>query len=244
MIIILAIVFFIVLIISLYFLFKKKEVVIEEEIVLMNVSSEVDNETEREVVEVEDIEIVPELEKAVDLILDEPQEIENESVLGEFELDKQLIKNADESKLDKEVKVNIEKIGGDEKLKLSINISSKTEKVLLKKISDFESSRGFLNKEVNLNFLSKKFNTNTKYLSEIIKSYKNKNFNQYLNELRIDYLIDQLNTNEKVLNTKISFLASDFGFNSHSSFSTIFTQYIGKSPSEYIKELKQSKLNK
>lgn len=239
MIIILAIVFFIVLIVSLYFLFKKKEVVVEEELVLMNVSSEIDNEIEKEV---EEIKIIPELEKTVDLILDEPQKIENESVLGELE--KELIKNVDEPKLDKDVNVNNEKIGEDEKLKLSINISSKTEKVLLKKIADFENSRGFLNKEVNLNFLAKEFNTNTKYLSEIIKSYKNKNFNQYLNELRIDDLIEQLNTNEKVLNTKVSFLASDFGFNSHSSFSTIFTQYVGKSPSEYIKELKQNKLIK
>lgn len=244
MIIILAVVFFIVLIVSLYFLFKKKEVVIEEEIVLMNVSSEVDNETEREVGEIEEVEIIPELEKTVDLLLDEPQEIENESVLDEVELEKPLIKSVDEPKFDKEVKVDIEKVVEDEKLKLSINISSKTEKVLLKKIADFENSKGFLNKEVNLNFLAKKFNTNTKYLSEIIKRYKNKNFNQYLNELRIDYLIEQLNTNEKVLNTKVSFLASDFGFNSHSSFSTIFTQYVGKSPSEYIKELKQVKLNK
>ena len=86
MIIILAIVFFIVLIVSLYFLFKKKEVVVEEELVLMNVSSEIDNEIEKEV---EEIKIIPELEKTVDLILDEPQEIENESVLGELELEKE-----------------------------------------------------------------------------------------------------------------------------------------------------------
>ena len=128
--------------------------------------------------------------------------------------------------------------------KLNINISSKTEKVLLKKLESFEKSKDFLKKDVNLNNLSKQFDTNTKYLSEIIKSYKNKNFNQYLNELRINYLIDQLNNNEKVLNTKVSYLASDFGFNSHSSFSTLFTQYVGQSPSEYIKALKDAKKEK
>ncbi len=62
-----------------------------------------------------------------------------------------------------------------------------------------------------------------------------------MNELRINYLIDQLNTNDKVLNTKVSYLASDFGFSSHSSFSTLFTQYMGQSPSEYIKQLKDQK---
>lgn len=125
--------------------------------------------------------------------------------------------------------------------KLNINISSKTERQLIKKLEAFEKNKGFLKKDVNLNNLAKQFDTNTKYLSEIIKSYKNKNFNHYLNELRINYLIDQLNTNDKVLNTKVSYLASDFGFSSHSSFSTLFTQYMGQSPSEYIKQLKDQK---
>lgn len=133
---------------------------------------------------------------------------------------------------------------GEVQPKLTINISSKTEKVLLKKLEAFEKSKDFLKKDVNLNNLANKFDTNTKYLSEIIKSYKNKNFNQYLNELRIHHLIEQLNTNDKVLNTKVSYLASDFGFNSHSSFSTLFTQYVGQSPSEYIKALKKSKKEK
>lgn len=127
------------------------------------------------------------------------------------------------------------------KPKVNVNISSKTEKLLLKKLEQFEESKAFIKKDVNLNKLAKDFDTNTKYLSEIIKSYKNKNFNQYLNELRINYLIDQLNTNEKVLNTKVSYLASDIGFSSHSTFTTLFTQYIGQSPSEYIKALKEKK---
>ena len=129
----------------------------------------------------------------------------------------------------------------EQKTKVNVNISSKTEKLLLKKLEHFEVSKGFIKKDVNLNKLAKEFDTNTKYLSEIIKSYKNKNFNQYLNELRINYLIDQLNSNDKVLNTKVSYLASDIGFSSHSTFTTLFTQYIGQSPSEYIKALKEKK---
>lgn len=128
-----------------------------------------------------------------------------------------------------------------EEPKLSISISSKTEKILLHKLQEFEESKGFIKKDVNLNNLAKKFDTNTKYLSEIIKTYRNKNFNYYLNDLRIKYLIHELNNNDKVLNTKVSYLASDFGFSSHSSFSTIFTQYIGQTPSEYIKNLKKEK---
>lgn len=125
--------------------------------------------------------------------------------------------------------------------KLSINIASKTEKNLLNRLEEFEKNKDFLKKDINLNSLSKEFETNTKYLSELIKTYKNKNFNQYLNELKIDHLIRELNNNDKLLNTKVSYLAGDFGFNSHSSFSTVFTQYIGKSPSEFIKELKKEK---
>lgn len=127
--------------------------------------------------------------------------------------------------------------------KLSISISTKTEKSLIKKLDEFETKKEFIKKDVTLSSLAKKFETNTKYLSEIIKTYKNKNFNQYLNELRINQLIEELNTNDKILNTKVSYLASDFGFSSHSTFSTIFTQYIGQTPSEYIKKIKKEKTN-
>lgn len=223
--VIIAVIAFLILLVSLFFLFKKKK---ENSIEEIRIVKENNNE-EKEVVLVDEELIIKNLDQKrsdIELVSDDKEIVINKDVVS-----KKISKTKSESKTEAKQKST----------KLAINISSKTEQNLLDKLNEFESTKGFLKKEVNLNYLAKQFNTNTKYLSEIIKSYKNKNFNQYLNELRIDYLIEQLKTDDKVLNTKLSYLASDFGFNSHSSFSTIFTQYVGKTPSEYIKELKEIK---
>ena len=121
---------------------------------------------------------------------------------------------------------------------VNLSISSKTEKALLKKLELFEKNKGFVKKDVNLTTLAKQFETNTKYLSEIIKTYRQKQFNTYLNDLRIHYIVDRLQNEPKYINTKISYLASDCGFTSHSTFTTIFTQIMNESPSVFIKRVK------
>ena len=121
---------------------------------------------------------------------------------------------------------------------INLNIASKTEKALLKKLELFEKNKGFIKKDVNLTTLAKQFETNTKYLSEIIKTYRHKQFNTYLNELRIHYIVDRLQNEPKYINTKISYLASDCGFTSHSTFTTIFTQIMNESPSVFMKRIK------
>lgn len=231
-----AIILVIVLAVSIYFLIIKKK---NDEINVKTKTTLEEQKTTTIPEKILDNTQKENLEKIID------KNVENNSVV---EPTQEVVKTISQSKKEKTVvsksKENVISENAENQPKLNINISSKTEKVLLKKLEAFEKSKDFIKKDVNLNNLAKQFDTNTKYLSEIIKSYKNKNFNQYLNELRINYLIEQLKTNDKVLNTKVSYLASDFGFNSHSSFSTLFTQYVGQSPSEYIKELKKSKKEK
>ena len=98
---------------------------------------------------------------------------------------------------------------------------------------------GFIKKDVNLTTLSKQFETNTKYLSEIIKIHRQKPFNLYLNELRINYIVNRLKNEPKYISTKVSYLASDCGFASHSTFTTIFTQIMNESPSVFVKRIKE-----
>lgn len=130
-----------------------------------------------------------------------------------------------------------------EEPQLSINISSKTEKILLRKLELFEKNKGFIKKDINLSSLAKQFETNTKYLSEIIKTHRQKQFNNYLNELRVNYIVDRLQNEPKYINTKISYLASDCGFTSHSTFTTIFTQITNESPSIFMKRIKEERTN-
>ncbi|MDM1298503.1 helix-turn-helix domain-containing protein [Empedobacter falsenii] len=127
----------------------------------------------------------------------------------------------------------------EEKPTNNLSISSKTENDLLRKLELFEKNKGFIKKDVNLASLSKQFETNTKYLSEIIKTHRQKQFNSYLNELRVDYIVNRLQNEPKYINTKVSYLASDSGFASHSTFTTTFTQIMNESPSAFVKRIKE-----
>ncbi|WP_312923888.1 helix-turn-helix domain-containing protein [Empedobacter brevis] len=127
----------------------------------------------------------------------------------------------------------------EEKVISNLSISSKTENDLLKKLELFEKNKGFIKKDINLAALSKQFETNTKYLSEIIKIHRQKQFNSYLNELRVNYIVNRLKNEPSYINTKVSYLASDCGFTSHSTFTTIFTQIMDESPSVFIKRIKE-----
>lgn len=120
-------------------------------------------------------------------------------------------------------------------------IPEKTEKNLLEKLSRFEESGKFTNNSISLNGLAKQLDTNTKYLSEVINTHKNGNFNTYINELRIKYILKKLQTDPVYLNYKVSYLAEESGFSSHSLFATVFKSVTGISPTTYIGFLKKEK---
>lgn len=179
-------------------------------------------------------------------IFNKKNEVEDESLMSfqesttDYKDDSYLIKDVKKEIVEPDSLVKNE----EKEPQLNISISSKTEKEILRKLDLFEKNRSFLKKDVTLNSLSKQFQTNTKYLSEIIKIHRNKQFNNYLNELRVDYIVNRLLTEPQYINTKVAYLASDSGFASHSTFTTIFTQIMNESPSIYIKKLKEERKSK
>lgn len=118
-------------------------------------------------------------------------------------------------------------------------ISSETEKNLLTKLSDFENEQLFLKNDVNLTSLASSFNTNTKYLTDIIKKYRSKNFNDYINSLRINYIVYKLYNEPRYRDYKISYLAEISGFISYQVFILAFKKVIGMTPSYFIQSLKE-----
>lgn len=118
-------------------------------------------------------------------------------------------------------------------------ISEKTENILLKKLNDFEKTEDFIKSDISLQSLAKKLETNTKYLSETINNHKQKNFNAYINELRINYIIDKLKKKSIYRSYKIKYLAEESGFSTHSAFAAVFKSVTGMSPINYIQLLKQ-----
>jgi|GEM_PF-971532 len=120
----------------------------------------------------------------------------------------------------------------------SNSIPEKTEQELLKKLAKFEQSQKFLQPDISLTSLAKSMDTNTKYLSDVINRNKRVNFNQYINDQRIQYIIEKMKSEPKYLNYKIFYLAEECGFSSQSSFSTVFKSVTGISPLSFIKFLK------
>lgn len=117
------------------------------------------------------------------------------------------------------------------------SISKEIEIDLLKKLDDFENSTKYTNPNLSLSTLAGQFKTNTQYLSFVINKNKKKNFNTYVNELRIFYIQDKLKTEKIYKSYKIAHLADLAGFSNHSVFAKVFKQVTGIPPSQFIKEL-------
>lgn len=121
-------------------------------------------------------------------------------------------------------------------------ISKEKEEEILQKLTEFEQSDRYLNKNMSLSSLSSQLEVNTKYLSEVINNNKEKNFNGYINKLRINHITQILKNNPAFLNYKVSYLAEYSGFSSHSAFTTVFKSVTGMSPNAYIQEISKNKM--
>ncbi|EJL75820.1 AraC family transcriptional regulator [Chryseobacterium populi] len=124
-----------------------------------------------------------------------------------------------------------------------ISITDDTVKVILLKLEKFEKSQKFIKKDLSLTSLANELNTNTRYLSEIIKQYKGKNYNNYINGLRIDYITNKLYENPVYREYKISYLAEACGISSREVFAVIFKKETGVTPSYFINNLKKDYSN-
>jgi len=121
-----------------------------------------------------------------------------------------------------------------------INISMETEDRILCCLQKFENQKAFLDKETSLYRLSNQFECNTKYLSFVVKKHKNKSFTQYINDLRIQYVLDKLKTDPTFSKYKIYHLSEISGFSSQRAFTLAFINNTHMKPLEYIKKINNS----
>jgi len=119
----------------------------------------------------------------------------------------------------------------------SFTVPEETVKKILIKLKDFEKSQEFLQNTISFPYLAGYCETNTKYLSYVIRTRKEKDFSSYINELRIKYIIDKFRKFPKYRSYKISALAEEAGFSSANKFSPIFKKVTGYTPSAFIKNL-------
>ncbi len=134
-------------------------------------------------------------------------------------------------------KQDVQLVSQEEKTKLAIPEDSI--KDILNKLENFEDELGFIQPDLSVNVLAKKFGTNSKYLSKIINTYKKKTFNHYINGLRIEESVVKLKKDSKFRKYTIKAIAQEMGFNTTDAFSKAFYKQNGIHPSYFIKELEK-----
>jgi len=126
-----------------------------------------------------------------------------------------------------------------QKKKSDVVIQDKKVQEILARLDKFETSLYFLNSNCSLQNVAKKIKTNTSYLSKIIGSHKQKKFTEYINELRIQYVLKRLKEDSKFRKYSIKNIAEEIGYKSTNSFTKHFKAHTKLYPSFYIQTLNE-----
>lgn len=98
--------------------------------------------------------------------------------------------------------------------------------------------RPYLNAELTLNELSLQMNLAKHELTDLLNVHIDKNFFSFVNEFRLNAVIRRLE-NPGFDHLTIIAIANDCGFNSKSTFNSLFKQHTGHTPSDYKKRLRE-----
>jgi AraC-like DNA-binding protein len=99
----------------------------------------------------------------------------------------------------------------------------------------FEIDRPYLNPELTLSDLAEKLKTNTSVLSQVINTGFDKNFNDFVNEYRVEAFIQKIKTPQYAHYTMLA-LAYDCGFNSKTTFNRAFKKLTNSMPSDFLQK--------
>lgn len=116
--------------------------------------------------------------------------------------------------------------------KSKIKESSADELAFKEKLQHYmESKKPFLDPDLTLRDLASKLNTNTTFISGVINNQFEKNFNDFVNEYRVQEFQRAI-ANPVNKNLTLVAIAYDCGFNSKATFNRAIKKFTGKMPSE------------
>lgn len=103
----------------------------------------------------------------------------------------------------------------------------------------FESEQPYQNSEFNIKLLAKMLNTNHVYVSKTLNIHANKNFIIFVNQYRINQVLNDFN-NRKYKKHTIESIYSNAGFSQQSTFNRVFKELNEMTPSEYIEQVESN----
>jgi AraC-like DNA-binding protein len=110
-----------------------------------------------------------------------------------------------------------------------------TRESILTRVKQFmDEEHAYKDSQLNLIRLAQLIGVSTHHLSEALNQQEGKNFYQFINDYRVNYVREMLT---KEHSTKILDLAMTAGFSSKSTFNAVFKQTTGLSPTQYRQTL-------
>jgi AraC-like DNA-binding protein len=114
--------------------------------------------------------------------------------------------------------------------------SVEAEKLLRKLLLYMEKEKPYLNRDLSIHDLSIETGIQKHHITQILNDNYNRNFFMFINEYRVKEVITRMKDRAN-RNFTILAIAYDSGFNSKSTFNTIFKSMTGRTPSEYKKRM-------
>ncbi len=97
------------------------------------------------------------------------------------------------------------------------------------------AEKPYLNPKLTLTELANHLSISANHLSQIINQYEEVNFHDFVNKYRVEEFLQKAQSNT---NFNLLVHAYDSGFNSKSSFNSVFKKFKSVTPSQYISQLK------
>jgi len=114
----------------------------------------------------------------------------------------------------------------------------KMEEIISSLLEYMNREKPFLQNELDVDTIAKATNTSVNHLSQCLNVGLSKNFFMFINDYRVDEVIKRFQ-NPDYRDYNILRIALDSGFNSKSSFNSIFRKATGFTPMEYREKLNQ-----
>lgn len=109
-------------------------------------------------------------------------------------------------------------------------------KLYTKLCQTIENEELYLDPDLTLKNLADKLSTNTKYLSQVVNNQTGTNFQQFINNYRVNRVKEKLKE-KKFENFTLYGIALTCGFKNKSTFYKVFKDITGKTPRSYLKKV-------
>jgi AraC-like DNA-binding protein len=140
-------------------------------------------------------------------------------------------------------KTTIKNKHSEKDINFDTEINPEIVKSILSNLEKLEIANKFLEKDLTLHKLATMLKTNTKYAAKVILKYRGKGTIEYITELKTNYIINLLKSENKYRNYTNKALAEEAGFGSTQNFTKAFKNTTGKSPTSFIQEISKQQTN-